>query len=312
MSEGLDRLKYALTKMRRGSIGGRTKPHKPLMLLAVLDLFEGDLVPDNRIYYNHDLVERFSGYFEVVKKEGDWCQPGPPFFHLRSSSFWMHRPIPGRKQQYSRLTTSGGGSKRIVDNIQHAYLDEDAFTVFSDPDQRREIRRFILETFFAPHEQKALAAVAEIEKHVSAYESALEARTPLRDREPGHAARSTAFRRVVVRCYDYQCATCGLRIVLPDAPSPIDAAHLIPWSECQDDSPTNGIALCKLHHWALDSHLMSPTPDFCWRVSPLLDARRNSERELTRFDGLRILLPRKEEFYPSLDAIEWRLTRLAS
>ena len=29
----------------------------------------------------------------------------------------------------------------------------------------------------------------------------------------------------------------------------VDAAHLIPWSESQNDHPTNGLALCKNHHW---------------------------------------------------------------
>ena len=123
--------------------------------------------------------------------------------------------------------------------------------------------------------------------------------------------RNAAFRRVVLRGYDYQCAVCGLRIVLPDIPPPIDAAHLVPWSESRDDSPNNGMALCKLHHWALDANLISPTPDLRWRVSRLLDARRNSERELARFDGLPVLLPMEERFYPRPDAIKWRLDGLA-
>lgn len=304
-------LEQTISHMRLGRISYRTKPHKPLMLLAVLDLFDANLVEDNRILFNQDLVERFQEYFDAVKREGDWCQPGPPFFHLRSSGFWKHQPIPGREEQYSRLRSSGGGSKRIVDNIQYAYLDRTALSVFSSPDQRKELRRFILTTFFTAEEQKALQSVIEQEHDITAYESVLEQRQPPPAREVKPIVRGAAFRRVVLRGYDYQCAVCGLRIVLPDISSPMDAAHLVPWRESQDDRPTNGMALCKLHHWALDANLISPTPELHWKVSRLLDDRRNSERELTRFDNLPILLPRKEALYPSLDAIQWRFERLA-
>lgn len=311
MSDQLKQLERAIASIRLGRAGGRSKPHKPLMLLIVLDLFDANLVEDNRIFYNQDLVERFQEYFEAVKREGDWCQPAPPFFHLRSSDFWRHQVIPGREKQYSGLQTSGGGSKRILDNIQYAYLDKNAFAVFSDPNRRQELRQFILEAFFTPDEQEALRTVLEAQGDISAYESALQGQAPLPEQEVEPGVRSTAFRRVVLRGYDYQCAVCGLRIVLPDIRSPIDAAHLVPWSESRDDSPNNGMALCKLHHWALDANLISPTLGLCWRVSRLLDPRRNSEHELTRFDDLPILLPREEKLYPRSDAIEWRLDRLA-
>lgn len=310
MNDKLRSLEKAISSMRLGKADGRTKPHKPVMLLAILDMFDAGLLKDNRIHFDQELVERFQEYFEVVQREGDWCQPAPPFFHLRSSRFWGHHVIPGREMQYARLRTSGGGSKRILNNIQYAYLDEDAFSVFSDPTKRRELRRFILDTFFSADEQIALMEVIKTQSRISAYELFLDRRGPQSEEEIDSPVRSAAFRRVVLRAYDHQCAVCGLRIVLPDIASPIDAAHLVPWSESYDDSPENGMALCKLHHWALDANLIAPTPELRWRVSRALDARRNSERELTRFHGLPILLPASEQYYPCEHAIEWRFDRL--
>ena len=102
--EPLDELKSAIGRMRRGATDDRAKPHKPVMLLAVLDLFDANLLAENEIPYNQELIERFAMLFEAVRHGDDWRQPAPPFFHLRSSDFWFHKPLPGREEAYSRLT----------------------------------------------------------------------------------------------------------------------------------------------------------------------------------------------------------------
>lgn len=307
----LERVRHQIATMRLGRSRGRAKLHKPIMLLAVLDLFGSGAILDNRVFYNQELAERFQEYFNAVKKGDDWCQPAPPFFHLRSSHFWNHRVRPQRDEAYSKLTTSGGGSRRILENIEYAYLDDDALSVFTDSVSRGIIREYILDSFFSVEERTALLEVLSEQREVADYESVLRSQAFHVKEEVRAEVRSAAFRRIVLRDYDYQCAVCGLRLVLPEMPSPIDAAHLIPWSESHDDRPRNGMALCKLHHWALDAHLIAPTEKLRWRVSPLLDARRNSERELTRFAGLPVLLPRDKESYPHPDAIRWLLRRLA-
>jgi hypothetical protein len=62
-----------------------------------------------------------------------------------------------------------------------------------------------------------------------------------------------------MRLYDYTCSACRLRIITPDGRSAVDAAHIIPFSESYDDGIGNGLALCKLHHWAFDAGLLSLT-----------------------------------------------------
>lgn len=312
MSGPLREFENQLERMRRSTVGGKPKPHKLLMLFAVLDLFDEGVLQENRIPYGPALVERFGEYFRAVAQEGDWCQPAPPFFHLRSAGFWKHKPVAGREPAYEALTTSGGGSKRILDNIEYAYLDDNAFAVVSTPTGRQSLRQFILATFFSPEEQQNLQKMMEEQARITAYESVLESQptTPEMPASPDAFTRTAAFARLIRRVYDYQCAMCGLRIITPGGSTPIDAAHLIPWNESHDDSPTNGIALCKLHHWAMDAGLIAPTPDFRWLISPLLDRRRNSERELTRFHRARILLPQEKAYHPRSESIEWRLRRL--
>ena len=67
-------------------------------------------------------------------------------------------------------------------------------------------------------------------------------------------AASARFRREVRSLYNSTCIVCGLRLPsLGSGSNPgVDAAHILPWSEYEMDHVSNGICLCKLHHWAFD------------------------------------------------------------
>lgn len=133
-----------ISRIKRGGSKQEKKPHKLIMLLSVLDLIEAGRIKSNQIFYNEELINAFEANFRMLAKVDDWCQPAIPFFHLRSASFWKHKIIPGREAIYDKLDTSGGGSKRILENIEYAYLDESTFSAFMNHDSRREIRAFIL------------------------------------------------------------------------------------------------------------------------------------------------------------------------
>ncbi|MFW6218222.1 MAG: HNH endonuclease [Verrucomicrobiota bacterium] len=96
------------------------------------------------------------------------------------------------------------------------------------------------------------------------------------------------------------------------APPFIDAAHLLPWDRYRNDHPTNGLALCKNHHWAMDRNVIAPAPDHRWRVSKVIDPRRsNGEKELSELAGQALLLPKDPAFYPNEAGLEWRTERLS-
>jgi len=89
------------------------------------------------------------------------------------------------------------------------------------------------------------------------------------------------------------------------------AAHLIPFSESQNDHPTNGLAICKNHHWAMDRNLIAPAPDHHWHVPKIRDPRRsNWEKELIALSGQSLLLPQDEVFHPDAEGLRWRYERL--
>jgi hypothetical protein len=95
------------------------------------------------MYITESLLRIYENIFLLVKKKDDLCQPGPPFFHLRSSGFWFHKVRPERVQDYQKLSTSGGGLQIIEDHIEYAYLRQDVYDLIKDPITRNELRIFI-------------------------------------------------------------------------------------------------------------------------------------------------------------------------
>ena len=152
----LQRFKAEINSIRRGNYRGRIKPHKPLMLLAVLDLINARIVNENRITFNDTLRNEFRELFIIAHKEGDWCHPSEPFFHLRTAGFWFHKPRKGKEKVCVDLDTSGGGSRRILENIEYAFFDPDSYAVLMDPEARWIVMDFILQKFFDPEERKRL------------------------------------------------------------------------------------------------------------------------------------------------------------
>lgn len=154
----LDVLKSEILNMRRGSKHGHFRPHKLVMLLSVIEMVDRGYLVENKIYLQEPLLTIFEAYFNLVKKKDDLCQPGPPFFHLRSSGFWFHKVKPGREQQYASLTSTGGGTGIIHENIEYAYLRDDVFELISNFETRRQLRLILTALLNPELEDKAQEA----------------------------------------------------------------------------------------------------------------------------------------------------------
>jgi putative restriction endonuclease len=184
--------------------------------------------------------------------------------------------------------------------------------VLSAPD-RLALRLAVVSRYFPKHRAALLPLFAEGAK-TPAPESS-------RVQETGNEkhGRNPAFRRKILEIYDCQCAACGLRIKLPEVNDLtfVDAAHIIPFDVEPNDNPTNGIALCKNHHWAMDRFLIAPCPTGSgtgvWRASRMLKRRRSKgEEDLLALDGEPVLPPAEEAFKPDPRSLQWRCERLVA
>jgi hypothetical protein len=71
-------------------------------------------------------------------------------------------------------------------------------------------------------------------------------------------AASARFRQDVREAYGWTCLVCGVHFPATEAnriPG-VDAAHTLPWSDYDLDCVSNGLCLCRQHHWAFDQNLL--------------------------------------------------------
>lgn len=301
LPEAISRL-YALrvdTTTRDGDGAPHEKPHKPLLLLAAFDLIDTGLATPDHIPWCQELRDRFTARFQIVRKLNDQNNPDLPFRYLAGDGFWQPIEADG--------TTAVRRELRVADLGKVFARFTDGFDVLAAvPLARREMRDALVARYFPWAAQQ----LALLDHAPTGMESA-----PKAAEDGVEYGRSPAFRKAILSIYDHQCAACGLRILLPKGNdvSFIDAAHLLPWSEFRNDHPTNGVALCKNHHWAMDRNLIAPGPDHRWKVSRILDERRsNGEEALIKLDGMTLLLPNDPAFHPAPEGLAWRVERLCA
>ena len=317
MEQTLNQYIRLFSKLRTDRTGGWTAatqgqaPHKPILLLSVLDLFAQGRVTANLIEITPELGELFVVYWSKVMPPERRGNLALPFFHLRSSSFWHLLPQPGQEatlqatRQVDRLSQLG---KLIL----AARLDDDLFQLLQTAETRNALRTILIQTYFAPEYHSDLQALCEINLQVFVYSQHLieQARnqvkeTPKEDDAYQSAVRDQGFRKAVVRIYDHRCAFCGVRMLTSDGRTAVDAAHIIPWRISHDDDPHNGFALCGLCHWTFDQGLLGVSAKYLVLLSGELRITQNVPGHLLTLESRSIIGPAEQALWPHLEALEW-------
>ncbi|MGI8583957.1 MAG: HNH endonuclease [Chitinophagaceae bacterium] len=128
------------------------------------------------------------------------------------------------------------------------------------------------------------------------------------------ALRERGFRQAVIEAYDCKCAFCGLKLNSPNTLWwEVEAAHIVPHSSRGRDDIWNGLALCRLHHWAFDVGWFTLQNNFSIQVSSKINSIPSAFGKLGDYDFIRVLsgknskmfLPKNKEIYPHPTAITW-------
>ena len=296
---------------RWGALTKHRAPHKPLLLLAVLDQFADGAVTSNLIEASPDLGELFTLYWARVMPPDQRGNMTLPFFHLQGDSFWHLLPKPG-KADYLAAVRQIRAMSDLQEAAFGARLDEDLYALLRIEQSRDVLRRVLIETYFLPEAQAALLNQGSINQEAYQYSETLLKRAKdklvqegLLD-EDGYqsAARDQGFRRAIMSAYNHHCAFCGLKVLTPDGHTAADAAHIIPWSQTHNDAVDNGMALCKLCHWGFDEKLLGASAQYAVVVSELVNAAYNVPNYLPSLAGRALKLPDEKAFWPSLEGLK--------
>ncbi len=305
--------KFANLNVNRNRERG-SAPHKPILLISVLELIEQGKIYKNRIPLSPELISTFLKYWRSLVTTDHRSDISLPFVHLTGDKFW-HLYLNPDSEATSATKLGRKGVTAVKKTVQHAYFDSELFFILQNPEQRIVLLRVLIDTWFSEQtsEIEKLALVDEFEIVKSRLLKEGGATYSVRDLkdEENIVVRNGAFRRIVVSLYNQRCAFCRLKIISSDAQNIVDGAHIKPFSEFRDDRFINGLALCKNHHWAFDHGWFGISNDY--RI--VIPRDRFTEEEAIESRGMmdfrdeQIELPSEDKFRPSLEALSWHRER---
>ena len=284
-------------------------PHKPLLLLCVLDLFDSGKISSNFVEITDDLTELFGLYWGRVFPFGRPGNLALPFFHLQGDGFWHLLPKHENVSPGSQITSLA----RLRAEVVGARLDEQLYGLVQTKENRDRLRGVLIEAYFSPETQGPVSEQGAINRGAFVYseellrrpkDSRVEETLPIEEAYRS-AVRDQGFRRAVVSAYLHRCALCGLRVRTVDGRTAVAAAHIVPWSETRDDRPANGMALCRMCHWTFDEGLLGVSRRYEVLASRQLNTLDNLPGYLSNLEGRGILGPSQEPFWPDTSALRW-------
>jgi putative restriction endonuclease len=219
---------------RSSSLGSALK--KPLLLLLLVSRIENDRVEENRFHYD-DIETKLS---QLIREHGGrptdaGPRPEQPFSHLRSSPFWVLKT----ERDYAPGTTVLVSDLRRRES--YGAFEPKVFRLLRSS---AEVRAQVVDSVLNEWWPETLHGDIREDLGLDRLDSC---RRPQRDQQ---------FTIDVLENFRYSCALCGFHGLLNGQATGIDAGHIHWRAHSGPDTVENGIALCKLHHWAFDKGIL--------------------------------------------------------
>lgn len=286
--------KLATLKIDRAR--GDPAPHKPFLLLVILEMADRGEIINADLQPTPDLAFRFSLFNAVIaERQRPPLELRLPLHHLKTSGIWLPLMADGKPSPHRNLTAKVRFDPSFLDCLR-------------DPKFRDKAKRVLIETptYFCTEEREALSAMLCLKPPTDSLKEAGPLYTA-----PAERGRDARFRiEVVVIAYKHTCALTGYRMTTLEMESIVDAAHIHEFSDSRNNDPRNGLALCKNAHWQFDRGLWSITDDFRVMVNRERFIEEGvSGQKLADFDGHRLFLPSDPKYWPEPTHLAWHRER---
>ncbi len=296
----------AFCRLNRATKNGIKTPHKPILLLSIIQAMNEGEITENNIEISPLLVARFKDNWNALVHQ-DFFKPNfsLPFYHLTSDKFWHLKTWLGKEIV---LTSSASirSFTQLKEVIAYGYFDEALFELLTIKESRDYLYHLLLQKYFNLQQVNYLRSSlfnqskAEIlHEPASSYQRIIEQAD-----EEEIFVRSGVFKKVVPQIYNYTCCISGMRIITGYDIQMVDACHIKPFAVSHDDTIKNGITLCPNLHRAFDRGLITITKKYEVLVSSGF-TENNEFSSIRSYNGKRILLPDNPNYLPAVENLEW-------
>ncbi len=312
MESNLNIYLKALTQVKRGSTKDYgVAPHKPILLVSLIELIEKGYIWQNQIPIDSILASTFKQNWDLLVTTGHQADITQPLFYLQNdkakgNSFW-------------RLITSNGNPIKfhissintLRLNVAYAQFSKELFQLLTDPISRELIKENLLDCYFPltkraiRKEEKRKYDLKKLDQYILQDPQAKYKTIQSPQLEFDLFVRNGNFKKFIPMVYDSKCSFTGMRTITPFNHTLVDACHIVPFSTTQDDSIGNGLALSPTMHRAFDAGLISVDQDYRILVSDVVIEDKDSPYSLSSLAKQMIFLPSDERFYPSQKKLEW-------
>ena len=289
-------------------------PHKPILLLSVLQAYQNNLIQDQRIYITPELVALFKANWNVLVTSKHDCRISYPFYYLKSDKFWKLIP----KLGFDNLDRMGSLVKSFSNlnaALEFALIENDLFLLAIDKKSNAILQQFLLDEYFPEtknrfvnNSHQQLELFESIEGKILNDDS-VGYRKEIKDlfdqnNEEEIFIRGSLFKREIPKIYNNTCCISEMKVDSIINVSMIDACHIIPFSISFDDTVTNGIALCPNLHRAFDRGLIAIDEQYKVIVSGTFK-EDSTNYSIKSFEGKELKLPNMKSYYPLKDNFDW-------
>lgn len=284
-------------------------PHKPVLLLSIIEHIDQGLITGPKIHVTPELVGTFKSMWNGLVVTQHHMIFALPFFHMRSEPFWKLHPKPGF-EKFLKHSKTVRQLSTLMASVEYAEMDAVLFELLLQKGYRLQFREWLLHHFFGENStiQLNLTSVFErISYELNQFDATsykekmqdMQAKMDSADFEEEVFVRSGVFKREIPRIYNDTCAISGLRVDALISISMVDACHIVPFSESYDDTLTNGIALCPNLHRAFDRGLISIARNGTVLVHSSLHEPYKIPYSINQYSGKSIDIP------PEIDPIRF-------
>jgi putative restriction endonuclease len=277
-------LRTAVLGVKRWNRGGERAPNKPLMMAYALAKY---IQGHDQMFSYADEVDK--DVYLLLKRFGPSRKayhPEYPFWRLINDGIWR---LDNAEECTPRSSnTDPKKSELIKHEVLGGFCNEIYKLLKSDTRLAIELLETILSESFPESIVPEITSQLGLDFNIK----------QVQKRDPN-------FRREVLNAYNGKCAICGFDARLNDELFALEAAH-IKWKQFNGPcSVDNGLALCSIHHKALDKGVISFDSNLKLKVSNSLTGSSIVDKFIFEFEGNPLNIRRVNSIFPKEEFIEW-------